>query len=88
MVCNRMVIMVILNASIGILLKAFLVYAPINDLINSIRYLKIDPIEYYQSDAIFGTVPLCSYEAVCHAIEELTNRLFVSSFFVYIAVFL
>ena len=71
--------MVILNASIGVLLKAFLLYSPINDLINSIRYLKIDPNEYDLSEAIFGTVPLCSYEAICHLIEELSDFLYLIS---------
>ena len=76
---NRVITMVILNASIGVLLKAFLIYSPINDLINSIRYLKIKPIEYYLSDTIFGTVPLCSYEAVCHMIEKLADFLYLVS---------
>ena len=71
--------MVILNASIGVLLKAFLLYSPINDLINSIRYLKIKPSEYYLSDAIFGTVPLCSYDTICHAIEKLGDFLYFVS---------
>ena len=71
--------MVILNASIGVLLKAFLVYSPINDLINSIKYLKIHFIEYEQFDAIFGTVPLCYYDSICHAIEKLSDFLYLVS---------
>ena len=76
---NRVISMVILNASIGVLLKAFLLYSPINDLINSIRYLKIKPTEYYLSDTVFGTVPLCSYEAICHLIEKFADFLYLVS---------
>ena len=76
---NRVISMVILNASIGVLLKALLVYSPINDLINSIRYLKIEPENYLLDDAIFGTVPLCSYEAICHFIEKFAHFLYLVS---------
>ena len=71
--------MVILNASIGVLLKAFLVYSPINDLINSVKYLKIKPTDYSLMDAIFATVPLCSYDTFCHAIENLADFLYLLS---------
>ena len=71
--------MVILNASIGVPLKAFLLYSPINDLINSFRYLKIKPIEYTLMDTIYGTVPLCSYDSICHAIEKLAEFLYLVS---------
>ena len=71
--------MVILNASIGVVLKAFLLYSPINDLINSIKLQKIKPIEFYQIDTVFGIVPLCSYETVCHAIEKLAEVFYLVS---------
>ena len=71
--------MVILNASIGVLLKAVLVYSPINDLINSIEFHKIKPLNYLLDDAIFGTLPLCSYEAICHMIEKLADFLYLVS---------
>ena len=76
---NRVIAMVILNASIGILLKALLVYSPINDLINSIKFHKINPNEFYQNDSVFGTVALCSYETVCHAIEKLAEVFYLVS---------
>ena len=71
--------MVILNASIGVLLKAFLLYSPINDLINSVNYFNIQPNEYTLMEAIFATVPLCSYDTICHAIEELADFLYLVS---------
>ena len=76
---NRVIVMVIFNASIGILLKALLVYSPINDLINSIKLHKISPIEFYQMDTVFSTVPLCSYETICHAIEKLAEVFYLIS---------
>ena len=76
---NRVIKMVILNASFGVILKAILAYSPIYDFINSFIYSKNLQNEYAYLDTIFNKEPLCSYEPICYTIERFANLLYLVS---------
>lgn len=71
--------MVILNATLGILLKVPSVYGPIFDLAQMINYWRDSRYNPHHA-SFFLDISICWFDPACHSILRVAHLLYLSSF--------
>lgn len=79
-----MIVMVIINASLGLVFKMPSIFSCIYDLINLIKFFKWYENKYdhteYLFDFMFKVIEICSYNRECRSIDQLAKFLYLLSF--------
>lgn len=73
---QRAVVLVVLNASIGLVFRALTTYAPIFDIISIVSYMNNEKRYFWRSgDDMFTLSIFCQDTPQCHFIEFVANFL-------------
>ena len=69
---NRVVKLIILNATVGLILKSFLTFSPIFTIYHQLAFLKNDSSKYQY---LLNNVSTCNSDHVCNALDAIGRSL-------------